>query len=517
MNKKTHQNNANNLIAKNTFVLYARMILTMGISLYSSRIVLSSLGVVDYGIYNVIGGLVAVFSFMSYTLSSGTQRFLNIAIGENDQTSIKEVFSASLVINLIFGILILILSETIGNWFFIHEFNIPASRYIASAIVFQLTIITCIVTILQIPFNAIIISHEQMKFFAFISIIESILKLGAALMLNTFAIDNLILYSALILTINITTLTVYFIIVRKRFIDNIFYLSKVKSVYKSMLGFSGWNIFGSMSSVLSNQGVNILLNIFFGPIVNSSRGVSFQVNGALNNFANGFQTAVNPRIMKLYAQNKLDEMMDLVTKNSKFSFYLIYIICFPIILEIDWILKLWLVEVPKYTVIFCKIIIIQSIFLSYHRPLATVIHAIGKMKIPNLTSGIIYLMVLPISYLFLDAGYAPYLPFIISALSFPIAMIVDLIILKYFIKFKVRIFLKDAVIKPYLILIAISFLLIIIRKIVIKTSTFGSTINSVFIIFISIVISSVMIFIIGLDKKMKNKLISYISNWFKEK
>jgi len=394
----------NKRIAKNTLFLYFRMLLTMGVSLYTARVVLATLGVADYGIYVVVGGMVAMLGFLKDSLTSGTQRFLTFELGKNDLIKLKNTFAAALNIHIFLAIVIFILGETIGLWFLTHKINIPAGREYAAMWVYQFSILTMFFSIIQVPYNASIIAHERMNVYAYVSIMDVLLKLLIVYFLSVSGHDKLITYAVLIFMVSVIILIIYQIYCRKQFGECRFGLFYDKSLYASILSFSGWNMMGNGAVIGATQGVDILLNMFLGTAVNAARGLAVQVNNAITAFVNNFQTAVNPQIVKLYAGEKIDELQDLLFQNSKFSFCIMWILSLPVFLKLDTILNIWLVEVPEYTSLFCRLMLLQSMVYCLQRPLVMACHAVGKMRTFQLTTTPDLLLILPLSYLSLKWG-----------------------------------------------------------------------------------------------------------------
>lgn len=410
LENQTSENNKR--IAKNTLFLYFRMFITLSVSLYTSRIVLDTLGIEDFGIYNVVGGIVVLFGFLSVTMASGIQRFLTFQMGNNDFEKLKTTFSTSLIINFCLAIIILILAETIGLWFLNNKMNIPADRMDAVQWVYQFSVLASLISIFHIPYNASIIAHERMNIIAYVSIVDVSLKLLVVYLLLVSSHDKLIVYSILIFMVILLINTIYRIYCINKFAECKFRFVWDKDLFQAMMSFSGWNLFGSLASTAANEGINIALNIFFGPIVNAARAISFQVNNAVIGFASNFQTAVTPQITKLYAGNKLTDLHKLLYLNAKFAFILMLFITLPVIFELETLLFWWLKSVPVNTLLFCRLVLLQSILYSLSMPFRMAIHATGKMKIINLTAGIALLMVLPVSYVLLKMGLPPYVPFI---------------------------------------------------------------------------------------------------------
>ena len=436
----------NKRIAKNTLLLYFRMFMIMGVSLYTSRIILSTLGIVDFGIYNVIGGIVVMFEFLNVTMATGTQRFLTFQLGKKNFKELKKTFSTALIIHIFLALVILILAETIGLWFLNYKMNIPADRMYAAQWVFQFSVFASLVSIVQVPYNAIIIAHERMNIYAYVSILEVILKLLLLYLLLIVKYDKLIVYAILIFLVNTIVIMIYRIYCTRQYTECKFQLVHDKQMYKSMLSFSGWNIFGCMAATGANQGINILLNLFFGPAVNAARAISYQVSNAINGFNNNFQTAVTPQITKLYAENKITDLHTLLFQNAKFVFLLLYLISLPVLFELNILLFWWLKVVPENTLLFCRIILVHSLIYSTTRPFIMAIHATGKMKFLNLTAGISLLMVLPISYLSLKLGAPSYTPFIIYIIGTIVEFSFELYILNKYINLSFIDFLKKTII-----------------------------------------------------------------------
>ena len=383
--------NNNKRIAKNAMMMYIRMLLTMAVTLYTSRVVLNALGVNDYGIYNVVGGVVTMFSFLKGTLTSGTQRFLTFELGRKDFNRLQKTFSATLVIHFFLAILILILAETIGLWFLDYKMNIPPDRMYAAQWCYQFSI-------------ACIIAHERMNIYAYVSIIDVVLKLLIVYLLVVINTDKLILYSLLVFLVNLVVIGIYILYCRKKYPECAFIIVRDKALYKPILVFSGWNMMSMFGYLLSSQGVNILLNIFFYPAINAARAIAYQINSALTSFVNNFQIAVTPQVVKLYADDQQESMKNLLYKNSKYGFSLLWLLSLPVLLEINKILVLWLKEVPSETMIMARLVIIQSLFYTFNRPFDIAIEAVGRMKEVNLFTGPMQIMVLPVSYLLLKIG-----------------------------------------------------------------------------------------------------------------
>lgn len=394
----------NKRIAKNTMMLYFRMFLIMGITLYTSRIILQTLGISDFGIYNVVGGVVAMFGFLNNAMSMGTQRFLNYEMGKKDLRGLKNTFAMSVNIHVIIAIIILIFAETLGLWFLNAKLNIPTDRMGAANWVYQFSIFSFVITVIQVPYNSAIIAHERMNIYAYISIVEVILKLLVVYLLVFFSIDKLKLYAVLTFTVSFIVALLYRIYCIMKFEECHFSLFWDKKLFINMMGFSGWNLFGQIAQISTTQGVYMVLNIFHGVVVNAAVGITNQVNGSITSFVSNFQTAFRPQIIKLYASNEKEKMSNLVFRSSKFSFFSLYLISIPIIFNIEFILKIWLGNYPAYSPIFCELLIIYSYLEAIGMPLVIAIIASGQNRNYQIAISIVIFLNIILSYLFLKFG-----------------------------------------------------------------------------------------------------------------
>ena len=394
----------NKRIARNTLLLYVRMLLIMGVQLYTSRVVLNTLGVVDYGLYNVVGGIVTMFAFLDSAMVTSTQRYLTFELGTGNSSRLREVFTTSVEIHGIISAIVLVLSETVGLWFFYHKMVIPPDRMVAAMWVYQLSIAAMIVQIMSTPYNAMIIAHEQMGIFAAISIIEAVLKLLIVYLLLIGHFDKLILYAVLILCTQLFVRALYTGYCRRKIPESRLMRIFDKPLIKEMSGFAGWNLMGNFAAVMYDTGLNLLLNMFFGPAVNAARAVSVQVESAIHRFASNFQTAVNPQITKLYAQERKEEMYKLVYRSSKFTFFLLFLLMLPVAVEAEPILTLWLKNVPDNTIIFMRLLFCITLVNTTAGPLTTSAAATGRIKTYQFVVSIILLTIVPISWAVLKLG-----------------------------------------------------------------------------------------------------------------
>ena len=438
---RVNQSN-NKRIARNTAMLYIRMLLIMGVTLYTTRIVLRILGVEDFGIYNVVGGVITMASFLSASMSSAIQRFLSFELGKNNLIQVQRVFSMSINLHLIVAIAIFILAETFGLWFINTQLAIPAERLIAANWVYQFSIFAFIVNIISVPYNAVILAYEKMNIFAYIGIVEVLLKLTAAFALNWFGFDKLALYAIFIFIISLIVRIFYGIYVKRNIQDCTYSFFWDKKLFNTLLNFAGWNLWGNIAFVTYNQGINILLNIFFGPAINAARAIAYQVNSALNSFVANFQVALKPQIIKSYAIGDNSYMHSLIFSGAKYSFFLMILLCAPIILSTSQILNLWLDTVPAYTIVFCQLVLIETIINSLSGTLMSGAQASGKIKLYQGLVGGLLMLILPISYYFLHFGYPPETTLYISISFALLALIFRVIIVSSLLIFSKVAFLK---------------------------------------------------------------------------
>ena len=404
---------ANKRIAKNTLVLYVRMLFTMGISLFTSRVILQTLGVEDYGISSVVGGVISMFTFINAAMVSSTQRYLNFELVRGDANQLRCVFSTSLQIHALIALAIIVLSETVGLWFLNEKLVIPEARLTAAMWVYQCSILSCAVSIMSTPYNAVIVAHEKMSAFAYISILDVSLKLLVVYLLVVLPFDKLIILAILNLLVQLFIRYIYTLYCHRHFPESYFQFWFNKTLFKEMFGFAGWSFWGNLAAILYTQGLNMMLNIFFGPIVNAARGIAVQVQSAVQQFVGGFQTALNPQITKNYASNNLPQMHSLMFRSARFSFLLLFFLSLPVLMETNFILTLWLKTVPDDAVIFTQIMICISLIYTTANPCIIANQATGKVKIYQMVVGGILLLILPISYVVLKLGAPAYSVFIV--------------------------------------------------------------------------------------------------------
>ena len=505
----------NQRIAKNTLLLYFRMLLTMAVSLYTSRVVLQTLGVEDYGIYNVVGTFVAMFTVLSGSLSAAISRFLTFELGRKDTDKLKRVFSSAVTIQIVLALIIILLAETVGLWFLNHKMVIPIERIEAANWVYQFSILTFGINLISVPYNAAIIAHERMSAFAYISILEVLGKLVVAFTITVAPMDKLVFYGLLLMLIAIIIRIVYGYYCKKHFKECIFNFLIDKPLLKEMFNFAGWNFFGAASVVLRDQGGNVVINLFCGPAVNAARGISIQVSHAIQGFVSNFMTALNPQITKSYASGNHDYMMTLIFQGARLSFYILLILSLPVILNAHYILSLWLGIVPEHTETFVQLILIFAMSESLANPLVTAMLATGKIRNYQLVVGGLQLLNLPISYLFLRMGYAPECVFIVAIIVSVCCEIARLYMLHGMIKLPVRNFLY----KVYFNVITVSAIASVLPYLIIRRME-ENFLNLIWTSLLCVICTAISVLYIGCNKEERifvaNKLQNIKNKIFKK-
>ena len=489
-------------------MLYFRQIIILLVSLYTVRVVLDVLGVEDYGIYNVVAGIVTLFSFLSGTMASATQRFFSFALGRNDSEQLKKIFSVNIVIYTGIAIVAVLLLETIGLWFVNEQLEVPPARFDAARFIYHFAIFTFISTILTSPFMAIIIAHEDMQIYAYVSIIEAILKLGVVFLLMYIQADKLELYGVLLFIVSLINALIYISIALRKYDEcqfRKFYWDK--GLVREILGFTGWTLFGQVTTVVRNQAVTILINQVFNPVVVASRAVALSISGHIGVFASNFNTSLYPPIIKSYSSNSKNEMFSLIFNGSKLTFFLMWIIALPLLLEMEMILNIWLKNVPPDAVLFTQLSIIESLILSLSLPLTTAARAPGKMRTYELTLGIIQLSIFVISWIILKIGYPAHSVFVVAIVVNIVMFFVRLVIVSNLIDLSKKGFIVKVVL-PVLGVIILSTL----PTYLLQKSLPKGFIYSIIVIVSSVIFSAITMFYMGLDKNWRGKILQFIKN-----
>lgn len=482
----------NKRIAKNTMFLYFRMILVLVVSLYTTRVVLNALGVVDYGINNVVAGFVSMFAFLNTTMSNGIQRFYNFKLGSEGEESITKVYTTALLIQGLLAVIIVVLLETVGLWYLNHKMVIPIERMDTARWIYQFSVLSLMLVIMQIPYSASIIAHERMDYFAYVSILEVMLKLGFALWLPHVEHDRLFVYGCYTFGAHVLVFMMYFIYSKYHFKALKLQRHFHKVLFKDMLSFSGWNVFSTFAYMLKSQGLNVLLNAFLGPVINAARGVSMMIGNAIIGFQSNIVLSFSPQIVQSYAGKDYTRVKNLMYSLSKISYILLFMLSVPVIIEIHFILKLWLGDtIPDYTVSFTILILINLIISSLNTPLTQVVHATGKLKHYQVGTSIVVCSILPISWLLLKADNNPIIVYVVSLTMTCINQVVSVLLLKRVFYYKISEYIKSVILPCFMVstvslvlpLLLYYFLpLSFIRLILVVISGVGSTIAASYLL-----------------------------------
>lgn len=487
------------------------MLFTMGITLYTSRVILNTLGIVDYGIYNVVGGFVMIFAVLSNSLSSAISRFITFELGKGNIEKLKTIFTTAINIQLSMSVIVVIVCEIIGVWFLNTKMTIPSDRLLAANWVLQFCTISFCLSLIRVPYNATVIAHERMDAFAYISILEVSLKLIIVYMLSVSPFDKLITYALLLIVVNILLQITYILFCRRSFEECIYRTVIDKPILKEMSSFAGWNFFGNLSYIVNTQGINILINIYFGVAVNAASGISAQVDNAARLFVNSFTTAVNPQITKSYAIGDYKYMNNLICQSAKFSSFLMLIFAIPIILEANTILHVWLEIVPKYATIFVQLAILNTFLDSiFCNGIITAVLATGRIKRYQLIMTACGIIVFPISWLLFEIGLPPQTSYFIFMIDFFIQIIVRMYLVKDLIYLDPRDFMK----KVFCYFIPVALISLVPSIIIIKIMEEG-LLRLVLVCIISIPFTVMIEYFVGLSKTekifVKNKITQRIN------
>lgn len=434
---------SNKRIAKNTFFLYVRMIVSIVVNLYTVRLLWQVLGVDDYGIYNLVGGIVLMFAFLNNAMIASSQRFISFELGRGDSERLRKTFSISVSVHILLAVLVFVLAETIGLWFLNYKLNIPVGRMSAANWVYQCSVMAFLLNIVSVPYNACIVAHEHMKVYGYFGILDVMLKLGIVLLVARLPGDSLIEYALLILAVSATMRLIYGVYCSRHFEECKFRKFKDRALMREMFSFAGWSFLGNMGFSVRDQGINILLNVFFNVAVNAAKGIANQVGGVINGFASNFTMAVNPQITKRYATGEVESMMNLVYNGCKLSLILMSIVVIPLIVSAPVVLRLWLGEVAPYTVGFLQLVLLLSLIECVVSPITTSIQATGMIKKFQIVISMIIIANIPISWVCLKVGGNPYTVMIVSIGLSIIALMARLMILHELVRFSYRKFVKE--------------------------------------------------------------------------
>lgn len=490
-------------IAKNTLLLYVRMLFLMVISLYTSRVVLKALGIADFGIYNVVGGIVGMFAIISGSLSASITRFLNYEMGKGTSSNLNHIFCSSVTIQLVLSVIVVVIAETIGLWFLNDKMTIPFERLESANWVYQLSIFTFVINLISVPYNAVIIAHEKMSVYAYIGIFEGLSKLLIAFIISISPFDHLISYSFLMCSISIAVRIVY-----GRYCNGHFDECKFKIIFdirqlKEMFAFAGWNFIGAIAGVLRDQGGNVLLNLFCGPIINAAKGIASQVNNAVVGFVTNFTMALNPQITQSYSAGDREYMQVLMYQGAKLSYFVLFLLSLPIIINAPYILGIWLGDYPDYTVSFVRLTLVLSMWESIASPMSTGLLATGRIKWYQICVGGLNLLNIPVSYLLLRFGFSPNSVFIVAIILSQLALFLRLYFIKILLDFNVIIFISHVYLRILLVSVVSTVISILVHQQVIPT-----IIGFMFSTFVCLLITLITVLMLGCNKSERSVVYS---------
>ena len=505
----------NKQIAKNAIFLYLRMTVLLVVGLYTSRVTLIALGISDYGIFNVVGGIVTMFVFINYAMVNSTQRYITYELGKGDSKKLSLIFSTSINIHILISLIILILSETIGLWFLYNKMVIPAERMNAAFWIFQFSIVSCLATVISAPYNALIIAREKMSAFAVISLIDAFLKLGVVFLLLRYEGDRLILYGGLVLLIILLDLVVYKIYCNHYFEESYYHYVVDKPLMKEMMGFAGWNLFGNFSYICYTQGLNLLLNVFFNPVVNAARGIAMQVQNVIANFTYNVENAIKPQITKSYANDDKKRMHFLMSISSRITFYVLWIMSLPLILETEQVLGLWLSEVPEHTANFIRLTLLILMADSMTGSLLTAAQSTGNIRKYQMTVSSLCLLILPISYIALRIMHFPEIVFLVNLFVFIITQGAKLLVVSKQVELSRIEYIKDVFLRAFCVASLSSILPLVIWLINDQSIT-----RLLLVVLLSVLVVPLSVYVTGVSKEerayINGKVKVYITNRIKK-
>lgn len=494
-------------IAKNTAFLYVRMAVLMLINLYVSRVVLNALGVEEFGVYNVVGGFVALFSILSGSLTAAISRFITFELGKGNDVRLKQVFSMSITVLLILVLLILFLSETVGLYFFETKIVIPIGRESAAFWCYQFSVVAFVINLLSIPYNACIVAHERMSTFAYVGLFEGFGRLLIAWSLGVYAGDKLVFYALLLMLLSFVIRLIYGVYCKRNFSECVFRINKDTALFKEMFAFSSWNFIGAASGTLRDYGGSVLLNLFFGPSINAARGLAMQMNSAVSSFSSNFVTALNPQIIKAYAEDDKDYLFKLLFGGAKCALFPLLLVSLPIIFNVDFVLKIWLKNIPDYTPIFVVLSLVNIMCESISHPMVVAMLATGKIRNYQLVVGGFQMLNIPISYIWLRNNGNPISVFVVSIVISQLCLYSRLYMLRGMIGLPVKTFLS----KVYFRSVLLAFFSFLIPYLFMQMSHIDNdVIRFIFVSMVSVISSLFFILFVGCAKEERRVVIAKI-------
>ena len=494
-------------IAKNTLMLYIRMFFMMLLGLFTSRIVLEALGENDYGIYNVVGGVVAMFTVISGALSTAVTRFITYEMGKGESAQLTKVYSTSVNVQIILALIVVILAEPIGLWFIDNKMTISPDRIPAAQMVMHFSLLAFVINLMSVPQMASITAHEQMSAYAYIGVLDGSLRFLVALMISRSNADRLVFYAVLMAAVVFIIRLSYGVYCRIHFPECRYRLVFDRALIREMFSFAGWNFIGVSSGVLRDQGGNILVNMFSGPSVNAARGVAVQLNGAIQSFVTNFMTAVNPQITKSYASGDHDYMFSLMRKASRMSFYLLFVLALPVLFNTEWLMSLWLKDVPDHSVLFVRLFLIFTLSESISQPLITAMFATGNIRNYQLVVGGLQLLNLPVSYILLKMGAMPEVTVMVAIAFSQFSLVARLMMLKKMIGLSIRNFM----VRVYLNVVAVTMVALLLPSAacVLCSASPAAVASSIVVSLLSAVLS---IFFVGCSRSERQEMVCFIKN-----
>lgn len=503
----------NKRIAKNTALLYVRMLFMMAVTLYTSRVVLQVLGVEDFGIYNVVGGVVAMLSFLNSSLSTATQRYMNYEMGKGHTEGLRKVFSMSFISFCLLAVVALLLSESVGLWFLHYKLVIPASRMDAAVWVFHFSVLTFLVNLITVPYQAAIIAHERMSIYAYLSVGEVVVKLLMVFVLEWVSADKLWLYGLLMFLVTLVVSSSYRVYCSRLFEECRVRWLWDKGLLKGLFSFSGWMLSGTITSLVNVQGVNMLMNMFFGPLVNAARAVAMQIYGAVNTFSSNFLTATRPQIVKSYAQGDLHYMYRLVFSASKFSFYLLFVLSLPISLNIEWILGVWLTEVPAGAALFTRLVLVDLLILASYSPIAFISQASGKVRDYQLGISVCFLAIPVLTWAAYRLGSPVQVTFYIAIAVDFVGLLVRLWVLRRIVAFPVRTYLR----RVWVPILGVSLSALALSLVAVLWPIAHPSLSAVVSIVWCMAVALLSVWLFGLDRGEKSLLVQGVRKFINHK
>lgn len=499
----------NKRVAKNTVYMYIRMAFSMLVGLYTSRVVLQVLGVEDFGLYNVIGGIISLFTVLNAALINTTSRFITISLAKGDVKDTRQIFNMAFLLHLFVGIFIVMLGETVGLWYLHSKLVIPEGREVAAEWLYQFTIISAFLTTINVPYNAVVIAHEKINVYAIIQIIDVVLRLVIVLLLQVAPFDELIFYALLVLLVTVFKISLNFIYSHRKFVEVRFLFYWSWKLFKEIFKFIGWALVGNFSHMFYTQGINLMLNAFCGPAVNAARGITVHVQGVVAQMANNVQTAINPQIMKTYATDNFDRMHMLICASSRYCYYLLFIIALPIMLEADYILHLWLGIVPEHTVNFIRLTLVIVLLDAFINPMFTANLATGNLNLYYIPISINSILFMFITYFAIRDTGVPESVFICYLGMVLLGVIVRMFVMRKQIHLPKRIYIKKAVL-PTIGVTVLATILPVIAHLTIENDLLRLLVT----LLVSLISTGICVITIGISKSERQYGISFVKSKF---